>query len=77
MSAEDSESIFSRTRAGGAAYGPSAVFDDEDDDDMDFEPATDGTEGDSQDYEEIESDSDGSDFHGSSSILLSFVSMVE
>ncbi|KAL9084705.1 MAG: hypothetical protein Q9165_007953 [Trypethelium subeluteriae] len=71
MSAEDSEPIASRTRAGGAAYGPSAVFDDVDDDDMDFEPATDGTEASSQDYEEIDSDSDGSDFHDAEEDLVS------
>ncbi|KAI9701726.1 MAG: hypothetical protein M1820_006354 [Bogoriella megaspora] len=53
----------SRFPIGGAAYGPSAVFVDEDDDDMDFELATDGTEDDSQDYEDIESDTDGEGFH--------------
>ena len=68
MSAEDLEPVSSRTRAGGAAYGPSAVFDEEDDDDMDLEPTTDATEGDSQDYEEIDSDSDELNFYGKDAV---------
>ena len=61
MSAEDSEPVSSRTRASEPAFFPLV---EDDDDDMDFSLATDGTEDDSQHTQDTESDWDGIPFHG-------------
>ncbi|KAI9689167.1 MAG: hypothetical protein M1822_000905 [Bathelium mastoideum] len=62
MPVEASGSSSPEHSASGVTHIRPAAFD-VDDDDMDFEPATDGTETESHDYEEIESDSDGIHFH--------------